>query len=247
VREKKIEIFLADTTKSINNNKMATINTTTEFVPEIWGQIKEYAGIFPLPANIIHFDKLTFDELEDSIDNCYDSKPFSHIGIESVYDIFYNKEQFEYSGDKWFYDGTELKEKEKKEWLVKWLKKYYRNEYGLRAYTQAAIKDRKERGLPHASRQEEIADFWNEVSEMITYYFKDRDKKKEAAKKKRAKAKAYKSTENGMIDEINKIEDERIKLIKRIKNDEEKLNKLTTKGREWRTKLAKKRKQIRII
>jgi len=233
---------------SINNNKMATINTTTEFVPEIWGQIKEYAGIFPLPANIIHFDKLTFDELEDSIDNCYKSNPFRHICIDTVYDVLVNKEDCVYAGySQYYYDGTELKEKEKKEWLVKWLKKYYRDEYGLRAYTQAAIKDRKERGFPHASRQEEIANFWNEVSEMITYHFKNIDEKKEAAKKKRAKAKAYKSTENGMIDEINKIEDERIKLIKRIKNDQEKLNKLTTKGQEWRTKLAEKRKQIRII
>ena len=225
-----------------STHKMATINITTEFVPEIWNEIKEYAGIFPLPANIINFNKLTFDELENSIDAWEDEvpKPFKHICVESVYDIFYNKEQFEYSGDKWFYDGVEVKEKEKKEWLVKWFKKYYRDEYGLRAYTQVAIKDRKKRGLGCGVRRDDIADFWNEVSEMITYHFKNRDEKKEAAKKKRAKAKAYKSTENGMIDEINKIEDERIKLIKRIKNDQEKLNKLTTKGREWRTKLAEK-------
>jgi hypothetical protein len=232
-----------------STHKMATINTTTEFVPEIWGQIKEYAGIFPLPANIIHFDKLTFDELENSIDAWEDEvpKPFKHICIESVYDIFYNKEQFEYSGDKWFYDGGEVKEKEKKELFVKWFKKYYRDEYGLRQYTYAAIKDRKDRGLGGWVRRDDIADFWNEVSEMITYHFQKRDDKKAAAKKKRAAAKAIKETPKGMIAEINKIEDERIKLIKRIKNDQEKLNKLTTKGREWRTKLAEKRKQIRII
>ena len=226
-----------------STHKMATINTITEFVPEIWGQIKEYAGIFPLPANIIHFDKLTFDELQDSIDAWEDevTKPFRHICIETVYDVLVNKEDCVDAGyNNYYYDGTEVKEKTKKEWLVKWLKKYYRDEYGMRAYTQAAIKDRKERGVGGCVRRDDIADFWNEVSEMITYHFKNRDEKKEAAKKKRAKAKAYKSTENGMIDEINKIEDERIKLIKRIKNDQEKLNKLTTKGREWRTKLAEK-------
>jgi len=226
---------------------MATINTTTEFVPEIWGQIKEYAGIFPLPANIIHFDKLTFDELGDSIDAWEDEvpKPFKHICVESVYDIFYNKEQFEYSGDKWFYDGTEVKEKEKKEWLFKWFKKYYRDEYGMRAYTQAAIKDRKERGLRHASRQEDILEFWNEVSEMITYHFKNRDEAKAAAKKKRAAAKAVKETPKGIVAEINKIEKERKRLMKRMEDDQEKLNKLTTKLRGQQKKLLKKRDEVR--
>ena len=230
---------------------MATINITTEFAPELWGQIKEYAGIFPLPANIIHFDKLTFDELEESIDNDYKEEvinPFSRIGINCIYEIFAEKEYLSWSGDKYYYDGEELKKKEKKDLLVKWLKKYYCDEYGLRQYTYAAIKDRKERrGWSCGSRQEEIEYFWNEVSEMITYHFKKRDEVKAAAKKKRADVKVYKSTENGMIDEINNIEAEKRKLIKRIKNDQEKLNKLTTKGQEWRVKLAKKRQQVRII
>lgn len=55
----------------------------------------------------------------------------------------------------------------------------------------------------------------------------------------------HKSTAKGMIAEINKIEDERRRLMKRMKDDQEKLNKLTTKGREWRTKLNKKRDEVR--
>lgn len=227
---------------------MATINITTEFVPEIWEQIKEYAGIFPLPANIIHFDKLTFDELENSIDAWEDEipKPFRYIGIDSVYDILVNKEYCVYAGySKYYYDGAEVKEKKKKEWVVKWLKKYYRDEYGLQQYTYAAIKDRKDRGLPNGKRQDDILDFWNEMSEMITYSYEKRAEKKEEARKKRAVAKEHKSTAKGMIAEINKIEDERRRLMKRMKDDQEKLNKLTTKGREWRTKLNKKRDEVR--
>ena len=231
-----------------STHKMATINTITEFVPEIWGQIKEYAGIFPLPANIIHFDKLTFDELQDSIDAWEDevTKPFRHICIETVYDVLVNKEDCVDAGyNNYYYDGTEVKEKEKKEWLVKWLKKYYRDEYGLRAYTQAAIKDRKERGVGGCVRRDDIADFWNEVSEMITYHFKNRDEAKAAAKKKRAAAKAVKETPNGIVAEINKIEKERKRLMKRMEDDQEKLNKLTTKLRGQQKKLLKKRDEVR--
>lgn len=205
---------------------MATINITTEFVPEIWEQIKEYAGIFPLPTNIIHFDKLTFDELEESVDRVYwedeHPTPFGNIGIESVYDILNCKEQLECSGDKWFYDGGEVKEDEKKELLVKWIKKEYRQTY------------------KYLSKEERI-EFWNEVSEMITYYFKKRDEVKAAAKKKRAAAKAAKETPKGIVAEINKIEKERKRLMKRMKDDQEKLDKLTTKLREQQTKLLKKR------
>ena len=80
---------------------------------------------------------------------------------------------------------------------------------------------------------------------MITYHFQKRDVKKAAAKKKRAATKAVKDTPKGMIAEINKIEDERRRLMKRMKDDQEKLNKLTIKGREWRTKLDKKRDEVR--
>ena len=221
-----------------------TKNNTYWLPPALWKEVKEYAGIFALPANIIHFDKLTFEELEESIDGYKSNNPFDYIGIQTVYDVLVNMEDCVCVDDsQYYYDGTKLNEKTKKEWLVKWLKKYYRDEYGLRAYTQVAIKNRKERGLPHASRQEEIADFWNEVSKMITYHFENRDEKKEAAKKKRAKAKAYKSTAKGMIAEINKIEAEKKKLIDRINSDREKLEKLTTKGKEWRKKLSAKREE----
>mgnify|MGYP003110923257 CR=1 FL=1 len=201
---------------------MATINTTTEFVPEIWEQIKAYAGIFPVLANIIHFDKLTSAELEESIDGYEDEvpRPFGIIRINSVYEIL-EQEHLDYSGGKWFYDGGEIKEDEKKKLLVKHIKNEYNSCF-------API------------RQKDKIEFWNEVSEMITYHFQNRDKKKAEAKKKRAAAKAIKETPKGMIAEINKIEDERRRLMKRIKNDQEKLNKLTTKGRGWRTKLAEK-------
>jgi len=231
--------------------KMATITITTDFAPEIWEQIKEYAGIFPLPANIVHFDKLTFEELEDSIDDT--NSPFTHIGIESVYDILVNYEDCVYAGYSiYYYDGAELKGKEKKEWVVKWLKKYYRDEYGMRQYTYAAIKDRRDKrlkcgwgGLGCWVRRDDVLEFWNEVSELITECFKKREEKKEDAKKKRATKKAYKETPKGMIAEINKIENERRRLMKRRKDDKEKLDKLTIKGDEWRAKLNKKRDEIR--
>jgi uncharacterized coiled-coil DUF342 family protein len=141
----------------------------------------------------------------------------------------------------YYYDGVELKEKQKKEWLVKWLKIDYRDGYGLRQYTPTAIKNRKDRGFSVTKRQDDILEFWNEMSEMIEYYFKKRDEVKTAAKKKRAAAKAVKETPKGMIAEINKIEAEKKKLIDRINRDREKLEKLTTKGREWRKKLSAKR------
>lgn len=207
---------------------MATINITTEFVPEIWEQIKEYAGIYHISTNLIHFDKLTFAELEENVDAYEDEvpTPFGYIGIASIYEILYCKEQLECSGGKWFYEGEEVKEDEKKELLVKWIKKKYRQEYKYLS-------------------QEDRIDFWNEVSEMITHHFKKRDETKAAAKKKRAATKAAKETPKGMIAEINKIEDERRRLMKRMEDDQEKLNKLTTKGREWRTKLDKKRDEVR--
>ena len=207
---------------------MATITSQTyDFAPEIWNEIKEYAGVFPLPANIIHFDKLTFAELEDSIEDWKNEipQPFKNIGVDSVYDILYCKEQLECSGGKWFYDGGEVNEKMKKELFVKWLKKYYRDEL--------------------VGHQDDILEFWNEVSELITYYFKKRDESKAAAKKERAAAKAVKETPKGMIAEINKIEKERKRLMKRMEDDQEKLNKLTTKGREWRKKLDKKTDEVR--
>lgn len=210
---KKIDFKSAAECKGIHTYTMATITSTTEFVPEIWEQIKEYAGIFPLPANIIHFDKLTFAELEYEIDE------FEKLGIYSIYDIFYNKEQFEHSGDKWYYDGDEVKEEEKREVLVRHIKRGYKflGEFNMNT--------------------EEKVEFWGNISKMITEHFEKIKSEKDKAKKRRADTKAYKSTPKGMIAEINKIEDERKRLMKRMKNDKEKLDKLTLKGREWRTKL----------
>ena len=221
---------MTPTVQEHQQHKMATINITTEFVPEIWEQIKEYAGIYPLPANIIHFDKLTCDELEDSIEGW--SKvpaPFENICVSSVWELLGEKEGLERAGDKYYYDGGEIKGKYKKELLVNLLKLYYREADHI-----------------HGKRNiQEKIEFWNEVSEMITYHFQKRDVKKAAAKKKRLAAKAVKETPKGMIAEINKIEGERRRLIKRMKDDQEKLNKLTTKLREQQTKLLKKRDEVR--
>ena len=192
---------------------MATITSTTEFVPEIWEQIKEYAGIISIPANIIHFDKLTFAELEEKCDGW--ENPFDILGIDSIYDIFYNKFQFERAGDKWYCDDDEVKEEEKREVLVKYIKIEYRNH------------------LPYFDTEDKI-NFWENISKMITEHFE-----------KIKSENAYKSTPKGMIAEINKIEDERKRLMKRMKDDKEKLDKLTLKGREWRTKLDKKRDEDR--
>ena len=216
---------------------MATINTTTEFVPEIWEQIKEYGGIYSLPANIIHFDKLTSAELEESIDAYEDEvpTPFGYIGINSVYDILYCKEQLECSGGKWFYDGGEVKEDEKKELLVKWLKKYYRDEYGLRQYTYAELLcgKRREGELVENKRQDDIIlQFWNEMSEMITYHFKKRDEAKAATK-------ALKETPKGMTQDILDIQKQEVKLVIRMQKDAEKMKKL----KEKREKLEAKRRE----
>ena len=246
---KNIETFLRQPSKSINSNKtanMAINKTITYDLPdELWKEVKEYAGIFPLPANIIHFDKLTWKELEDIIDDT--NSPFSHnICDTNIYDLLVNMEDCVYAGyNKYYYDGTEVKEKEKKEWVVKWLKKYYCDEYGLRQYTYAAIKSRKDRGWKvEKKRQDDILDFWNGVSELITNCFEKRDKVKAAAKKKRAAAKAVKETPKGIVTEINKIKSESEKLMKRMKDDQEKLDKLTTKLREQQTKLLKKRSGV---
>ncbi len=219
---------------------MATINITTEFVPEIWEQIKEYAGIFPLPTNIIHFDKLTFEELEDNISQTSwdaEENAFGMLGIDNVYAALVwgvtdecreddNDPLLEYSGGKYFDFGREINKKEKKEMLINVIICEYRS--------------RKKYWVFMEKRE-----FWNGVSELITNCFEKRDEVKAAAKKKRLAAKARKETPKGMIAEINKIEDERRRLMKRMKDDQEKLNKLTTKGREWRTKLDKKRDEVR--
>ncbi len=219
--------------------KMATITITTDFAPEIWEQIKEYAGIFPLPANIVHFDKLTFEELKDSIDDIRELNPFALLGIDSVYSVltygekwndiyddYENDPLLQYSGGKYFDGGEEVKAEEKKEMLVNVIQnEYYRRTCGW--------------------EREDKIEFWNKVSELITECFKKREEKKEDAKKKRAAAKARKETPKGMIAEINKIENERRRLMKRRKDDKEKLDKLTIKGDEWRAKLNKKRDEIR--
>jgi len=233
--KKKLIWICSNSPRASTDTKMATINITTEFVPEIWEQIKEYAGIYHISTNIIHFDKLTFEELEDSIDGGgwrgEVPNPFALLYVNSIYSALVfgadciddgcDEPLFEYSGGKYFDKGKEIKTKEKKDMLVNVIITEYNN-LRRRRWWDSKL-------------------FWNTMSEMITYHFKKRDETKAEAKKKRAAAKAIKETPKGMIAEINKIEDERRRLMKRMKDDEEKLNKLTTKGREWRKKLDKKR------
>tara|TARA_R110000737_G_scaffold35226_3_gene54146 strand:- start:8 stop:625 length:618 start_codon:yes stop_codon:yes gene_type:complete len=197
---------------------------TYDFVPEIWNEIKEYAGIYPLPANIIHFDKLTWDELEDSIEGWYEvPTPFENICVGSVYELLGEKEGLERAGDKYYYDGGEIKGKYKKELLVNLLKIYYREADHIHG---------------KGNIQEKV-EFWNEVSEMITYHFQKRDVKKAAAAWGRKKNKEFKETVKGMTQEIIKMEGEERKLVARMEKDAEKLKILKAK----RGKLEKKREE----
>jgi len=200
---------------------MATITSQTyEFVPEIWKQIKDYAGVFPVPTNVANLDKLTFEELEDSLD-AYDDVIPQPFGI-TVYDIMTQNFLHHAGGSKYYYDEKEIKSAEKKEMIVRFLKREYR---------------RSRRYMSHKGKQQ----YWKEVSDLITYSYEKRAEKKEGARKKRAAAKEHKSTAKGMIAEINKIVAEQKRLRKRMKDDQEKLDKLAIKSNEWRVKLSNKR------
>ena len=212
---------------------MATITSQTcEFVPEIWNEIKEYAGVFPVPTNIIHFDKLTFDELEDNISKTSwdtEENAFGVLGIDNVYAALVWGESeadraedddplLEYSGGKYFDEGKVVNNKEKKEMLINVIFCEYRS--------------RKEYWLFLEKRE-----FWNGVSELITNCFQKREEKKIAAAWGRKKNKEFKETVKGMTQDIIKIDDEIRKQMDIQKKAQEKLDKLNGK----RHKLIKKR------
>tara|TARA_R110000796_G_scaffold25570_1_gene71876 strand:+ start:165 stop:821 length:657 start_codon:yes stop_codon:yes gene_type:complete len=214
---------------------MATITSQTyDFVPEIWNEIKEYAGVFPLPANIIHFDKLTFDELEDNISKTSwdaEENAFGMLGIDNVYAALVwgvtdecreddADPLLEYSGGKYFDFGKVVNNKEKKEMLINVIFCEY--------------KSRKEYWVFLEKKE-----FWNGVSELITNCFQKREEKKIAAAWGRKKNKEFKETVKGMTQEIIKMEEEERKLVERMEKDAEKLKKLKAK----RGKLEKKREE----
>ena len=221
---------------------MTAINKTITYdLPdELWKEVKDYAGIFPVNTNIANFDKLTFEELEETLEDYNNeyNNPFSYVACgDTVYNILVTKHHNEYvcgTGKYYYCNGEVIKATEKKEMVVKYLKKKYRRIKHIWS---------DESGWVCANHHRDRVEFWESVSRMITYHFKKRDEAKAAAKKKRAAAKAVKETPKGIIAEINKIEGERRRLIKRMKDDQEKLNKLTTKGREWRTRLDNSKNQ----
>lgn len=214
---------------------MATITSQgCEFVPEIWNEIKEYAGVFPVPTNIIHFDKLTFDELEDNISkNSWDTEEnaFGGLGIDNVYAALVWGEReadraedddplLEYSGGKYFDCGKVVNNKEKKEMLINVIFCEYRSQKEYESF-------------------EWKREFWNGVSELITNCFQKREEKKIAAAWGRKKNKEFKETVKGMTQEIIKMEEEERKLVERMEKDAEKLKKLKAK----KGKLEKKREE----
>lgn len=189
----------------------------------LWKEVKEYVGVFTLSANIIHFDKLSVEELIDALQ---DGKFQDIITWDDMYETITDNWEYRIVGYKWFNGwGEQITKKQMKTELVNHLKHSYR-----------CCK-------PTLLKWGVLEDFWEGVSEVITEHQKALEDKKSVAKRKREQTKSYKSTAKGMIAEINKIEAEKKKLIDRINSDREKLEKLTTKGKEWRKKLSAKREE----
>ena len=191
---------------------MATINITTEFVPEIWEQIKEYAGIYHISTNLIHFDKLTYEEL------VYNDDLFSSYLDVNYWDTHHQGgEGFQRFGGRWYDEDHEIvPQKILYEDLVREIKYAYRTCY----------------------RVVDKLEFWTELSTTIAISLKEAEDKKIAAKKKRAATKAFNETAKGMTEDIIKIEKEEVKLVIRMEKDAEKLKKLKAK----REKLEEKRR-----
>ena len=194
---------------------MATINTTTEFVPEIWEQIKEYAGIYHISTNLIHFDKLTYKEL------VYNDDLFAHRLDINVYDT--HIDGWKYFGGNWYDRGYKIVSTKALLYdfvrEIKWGYKYI-DPYHL-----------------------EKCRFWTEISEIIAKNLKEAAGKKIAAAWRRKKNKEFKETVKGMTQDILDIEKEEVKLVIRMKKDAEKIKKLRANREKLEEKRRVKREK----
>ena len=191
---------------------MATITSQTyDFVPEIWNEIKEYAGIYHISTNLIHFDKLTYEEL------VYNDDLFSSYLDVNYWDTHHQGgEGFQHFGERWYDEDHEIVPKKVLyEDLVREIKYAYRTCY----------------------RVVDKLEFWTELSTTIAISLKEAEDKKIAAKKKRVATKAFKESVKGMTQDIIKIDDEIRKQMDIQKKAQEKLDILNGK----RHKLIKKR------
>jgi len=180
---------------------MATINTTTEFVPEIWEQIKEYAGIYHISTNLIHFDKLTYEEL------VYNDDIFSkYLDVGYFHSHHNGGDGWTAFGGKWYNEDHEIVPK----------KLLYEDFVGdiKRAY-KCYCADKLE--------------FWIDISKIIAINLKEAEEKKIAAAWGRKKNKEFKETVKGMTQDILDIEKQEVKLVIRMKKDAEKMKKLKAK------------------
>ena len=196
---------------------MATINSTTEFVPEIWEQIKEYAGIYHISTNLIHFDKLTYEEL------VYWDDIFSKYLDVNYYDSHHNGgDGWVAFGGKWFNDDHEIVPK----------KMLYADFVGdiKRAYRTCY-------------ENVDILEFWIDISKIIAINLKEAEEKKIAAAWGRKKNKEFKETVKGMTQDILDIEKEEVKLVIRMEKDAEKLKKLKAKREKLEDKRRVKREK----
>jgi hypothetical protein len=194
---------------------MATITSQgCEFVPEIWNEIKEYAGIYHISTNLIHFDKLTYEELVDN-----DDLFSSYLDVNSFDTHHQSGDGFQHFGEKWYDEDHEIVPK----------KVLYEDFVG-------EIKSGYKYGVGDGIDKKE---FWIDISNIIAISLKKAEDKKIAAAWGRKKNKEFKETVKGMTQDIIKMEEEERKLVERMEKDAEKLKKLKAK----RGKLEKKRQE----
>ena len=190
---------------------MAAINITTEFVPEIWEQIKEYAGIYHISTNLIHFDKLTYEEL------VYNDDLFSSYLDVNYWDTHHQGgEGFQHFGERWYDEDHEIVPK--------------------KVLYEDFVREIKS-GYKYWSFGEYKLEFWTDISKIIAKYLKEAEEKKIAAAWGRKRNKEFKQTVKGMTQDIIKIDDDIRKQMDIQKKAQEKLDILNGK----RHKLIKKR------
>ena len=190
------------------HHKMASITTTTEFVPEIWGLIKEYAGIFPNKTNILQFNKLPLDDLIILVENEF----FQNIQIPNLYFVFEVEFEWVRGGDNWFckHTGMKMSKTEQKHDLLKYIKCKY-------------VEEKPE------NTGQDYKYFWEKLGEMVDLLVERNNSKKRSAAQLRKIKKDNRNTESGIKTELRKLKEERNKIRERMKKDQEKLAKISMK------------------
>ena len=199
---------------------MATINTTTEFAPELWEQIKEYAGIFPNKTSLLQFNKLPLDDLIILVENEF----FINIQIPNLYSVF--RLEFEWikigntDENNWIckHTGMKISKREQKEDLLKYIKvKYVEEKDDLTG--------------------QDYIHFWKSLGEMVDMMVEKNLQKKKSDALLRKVKKDNRNTESGIKTELRSLKEERKKIKDRMEKDRLKLEKLNGKINQENQKL----------